>query len=180
VGGIMKLKKLIPNMLTISRLIVTPFIIYLGIKGNIKLLIIIAIFIALTDFLDGKLARRWNVTSSIGAKLDAIGDKVLAIGLLIVLVIRNHMFFYILLLELLISIFNIYAFKRTKIVESLLVGKIKTWIIFITIILGLLNIIFLNISILVDMFIVLTIIFQLISLVLYIRLYLSHKTKKKN
>jgi CDP-diacylglycerol--glycerol-3-phosphate 3-phosphatidyltransferase len=174
------LKKIIPNILTISRLIVTPLIIYLGIQGDIKLIIIIAIFIALTDFLDGKLARLWGVTSNIGAKLDTIGDKALAIGLLIVLVIRNHMFFYILLLEILISIFNIYAFYKTKIVESLLIGKIKTWVIFTTIILGLLNILFPTIKILVNFFITLTVIFQVISLILYIRNYFSHKTKKKN
>jgi CDP-diacylglycerol--glycerol-3-phosphate 3-phosphatidyltransferase len=175
-----KIKKVIPNILTISRLIVTPFIIYLGVNGDIKLLIGIAVFIALTDFLDGKLARRWGVTSNIGAKLDAIGDKVLAIGLLIVLVIRNHMFFYILLLEILLSIFNVYAFSKTKVVESLLIGKIKTWVIFITIIIGLLNILFPSLKILVNCFITLTVILQIVSLILYIRLYLSHKTKKKN
>ena len=71
-----KIKKYIPNFLTISRLLVTPLIIYLGIKNEIIPLIIIAIFIALTDFLDGKLARLWNVSSELGAKLDTIGDKV--------------------------------------------------------------------------------------------------------
>jgi CDP-diacylglycerol--glycerol-3-phosphate 3-phosphatidyltransferase len=171
-------KKIIPNLLTISRLVVTPLIIYLGIQGDIKPLVIIAIFIALTDFLDGKLARRWNVTSSIGAKLDAIGDKTLAVGLLIVLVVRNHMFFYILLLEILIALFNLYAFYKTKKVESLLIGKIKTWVIFSTIILGLLNIIFVNMSIIVDVCVILTVLFQIISLTEYVRSYL--KSKKKN
>ena len=149
-----RIKKCIPNILTVSRLIATPFIVYLGIKNEVVPLIIIAIFISLTDFLDGKLARLWNVSSEIGAKLDTIGDKALAIGLLIILVIDNHMFFYILVLEVIISIFNVYVFMKQHIVESLLVGKIKTWVIFITIILGLFNLLFPSLKIFVTIFIV--------------------------
>lgn len=174
-----RIKKYIPNILTVSRLIATPFIVYLGIKNEVVPLIIIAIFIALTDFLDGKLARLWNVSSEIGAKLDTIGDKTLAIGLLIILVINNHMFFYILVLEGLISIFNIYVFMKQHIVESLLVGKIKTWVIFITIILGLFNLLFPSLKIFVTIFIVLTVILQFVSLFSYISAYNKRKNEKK-
>ena len=47
------MKKYIPNILTLSRLLVTPLIIYLGLNNHIITLIIIAVFIALTDFFDG-------------------------------------------------------------------------------------------------------------------------------
>lgn len=175
-----KLKKYIPNILTISRLLVTPLIIFLGLKNQITLLIILAIFIALTDFLDGKLARLWGVSSEIGAKLDAIGDKVLAIGLLIILVVDNHMFFYVLVLEGIISLFNIYVFLKQYIVESLLIGKIKTWVIFITIILGLFNLLFPNLKVFVNLCVILTVILQFISLFNYIGAYNQRKRQKKN
>ncbi len=173
------LKKWIPNILTISRLVVTPFVIYLGLKNEITLLIILAIFVALTDYFDGKLARYWQVSSEFGAKLDAIGDKALAIGLLVILVVDNHMFFYVLVLESIISLFNIYVFMRQHVIESLLVGKIKTWVIFITIILGLFNLVFVNLKIFVNIFVILTVILQFISLFNYIGAYNKRKREKK-
>lgn len=175
----MKLKKWIPNILTISRIVLTPLVIILGIKKMIAPLIILATFIALTDFLDGKLARLWHVESAWGAKLDTIGDKALAIGLLIILVVDNHMFFYILLLETLIALFNIYVFIKQRVVESLLIGKIKTWVIFITIISGLFNILFPNLKVVVNIFVVLTVIMQFLSLFSYIGSYNKRKNQKK-
>jgi CDP-diacylglycerol--glycerol-3-phosphate 3-phosphatidyltransferase len=41
---------------------------------------------ALTDFADGYLARRWQITTTLGAFLDSVADKVLAVGSLLVLV----------------------------------------------------------------------------------------------
>ena len=129
------MKKYIPNILTLSRLLVTPLIIYLGLNNHLIILIVVAVFIALTDFFDGYLARKWQVTSDFGAKLDMIADKVLALGLLILLIMKNHLFLYVLILESIIAIVNVYIFFKIKYANSLLVGKFKTWIIFITIIL---------------------------------------------
>ncbi len=174
------MKKRIPNILTMSRLLVTPLIIYLGINSQFLALFFLAIFIAFTDFLDGKLARRWNVTSILGAKLDAIGDKCLAFALLAILIFDNHYFFYVLVLEGIISLFNIYVFYKSKIVCSLLIGKIKTWVIFITILLGYINILLPNVNIPVNLFVILTALFQIASLLQYINSYVVSKNQKKN
>lgn len=174
------MKKIIPDILTLSRLLVTPLIIYLGVNNQFLALVILAIFIALTDFLDGKLARMWNVTSELGAKLDAIGDKCLAFSLLAILIFDNHYFFYVLVLEGIIALFNIYTFYKSKIVTSLLIGKIKTWVIFVTIILGFINILLKNINIPVNLFVILTAIFQVASLIQYINAYIVNKNQKKN
>lgn len=174
------MKKIIPNILTISRLLVSPVIIYMGLKKQILPLIIIAIFIALTDFLDGRLARMWNASSILGAKLDAIGDKVLAFSLLAILIFENHYFFYVLLFEFLIALFNLYTFYKTKAFSSLLVGKIKTWVIFFAIILGFINMLLFNkINILVNLFVILTVILQFASLIEYINNYIVLKNQKK-
>lgn len=174
------MKKIIPDILTFSRILVTPLIIYLGVNNQFQALIILAIFIALTDFLDGKLARRWNVTSELGAKLDAIGDKCLAFSLLAILIFDNHYFFYVLVLESIIALFNIYTFYKCKTVTSLMIGKIKTWVIFITIILGFINILLKSINIPVTLFVILTAIFQVASLIQYINAYIVNKNQKKN
>ncbi len=173
------MKKIIPNILTVSRLLITPLVIYLGVNEKYISLIVIAALIALTDFLDGKLARKWNVTSKLGAKLDAIGDKCLAFSLLIILIVDNRLFFYVFVLECLIALFNIYVFYKIKIAESLLIGKIKTWFIFITILLGFLNMVLIHIKLPVNLFVVITGILQIASLIQYMEAYSKNKSQKK-
>ena len=176
----LNMKKNLPNILTLSRLLVTPLIIYLGLNNHFIILIIVAVFIALTDFFDGYLARKWQVTSEFGAKLDMIADKVLALGLLILLIMKNHLFLYVLILESIIAIVNIYIFFKSKYANSLLVGKLKTWFIFIAIILGFLNILFPNLTISINIFAYITMIIQIITLFSYIRFYFKRKKEKKD
>ncbi len=82
----------LPNVLTIGRIILIPFIvagIVLLSSGEPSFLgrptILIGLFIiaAFTDFLDGFLARRWNVVSDFGRMIDPIADKLLVAGCLI-------------------------------------------------------------------------------------------------
>jgi len=175
----MNIKKYIPNFLTILRILFTPIVIYLGITNHYKILIAIASIIAFTDAVDGFLARRWHVTSELGAKLDAIADKLLAIGLLIVLIIKNHAFFYVLILECSIGITNLFLYFKKRVSASLLVGKFKTWIIFITIILGFVGLVFPNFK--VDIFIYITVILQVITLISYVVFFLkTYQVKKKD
>lgn len=174
-----KCKKYIPNILTSSRILLTPLIVYLGLTNHIKILIAIASIVALTDCLDGILARKWHAESILGAKLDAISDKVLVIGLLIILIVRNHSFFYVLILECLIAVLNLYFYFRKGVANSLMIGKIKTWIVFITIIIGLFDIIFTHWNIPINYFVYFTVIWQICSLLSYIYNYIDSKFKKK-
>lgn len=76
----------IPNLLTFGRIVAIPFIIFLALAGDENLRwIALALYVvaALTDFLDGYLARKWNQTSPIGQMLDPIADKLLVGALLI-------------------------------------------------------------------------------------------------
>lgn len=96
----------LPNKLTISRIVMAIFImIFLMIpwsqfgvvfptfmvSGKIMIDVrylavgIIFLFAAVTDYLDGMFARRDNLTSDYGACLDAIADKLLVNGLLVIL-----------------------------------------------------------------------------------------------
>lgn len=175
-----KYKKIIPNILTSSRILLTPLIVYLGLTNHINILIGIAIIVALTDSLDGILARKWKVESEIGAKLDAIADKVLIIGLLIILIVRNYTFFYVLILECIIAFLNLYFYLKKGVANSLMIGKIKTWVVFITIIIGLMDIVFASWNVPIDYFIYFTVIWQICSLLSYIMNYIEMKSKKKN
>ena len=169
------MKKQIPNFLTSLRILFTPIVIYLGLTNHYWTLIIVVGMISFTDFLDGFLARKWKVTSELGAKLDTIADKMLAISLLILLVIKNHAYFYLLLLECVIACINLYFYFKKGVVASLLIGKIKTWAIFLTILFGFLAILFPWIPI--PIFILITFILQILTLCCY--LYYKGRTKEE-
>ena len=73
--------KQIPNFLTISRVFLTFVVVYLiFIKANIPSIIIIFAVAAITDWLDGQLARKFNWVSEFGRKADMIADRFLWVG----------------------------------------------------------------------------------------------------
>jgi cardiolipin synthase len=81
----------IPTILTWTRIVAIPLIVgvfYLGLAHEMQNLIATVMFVvfALTDWLDGYLARKLNQTSSFGAFLDPVADKFLVCASLLVLV----------------------------------------------------------------------------------------------
>jgi len=80
----------IPNLLAIARLILTPIAMALILgapesQGMRILATVVFVIAALTDFADGYLARRWQLTSTLGAFLDTVADKILVAGALLAL-----------------------------------------------------------------------------------------------
>ncbi|MEX0860919.1 MAG: CDP-alcohol phosphatidyltransferase family protein, partial [Cucumibacter sp.] len=76
----------LPNILTICRIAAIPAIVVLVVLGSTAALwIALALYIAaaVTDYIDGALARRMNLSSNLGRMLDPIADKML-VGALIV------------------------------------------------------------------------------------------------
>lgn len=73
----MGLKAQIPNVLSISRILVGPCMLLCPEMWRLPLLL----YVVFTDVFDGYLARRWNVTSHFGTIVDPIGDKGIAIVL---------------------------------------------------------------------------------------------------
>ncbi len=73
------MKKYIPDLLAIFRIASSPVILFLILadgssEGLMLIPAIIAFIAAWTDFFDGRLARKWNVSSKVGAFLDTIAD----------------------------------------------------------------------------------------------------------
>jgi CDP-diacylglycerol---glycerol-3-phosphate 3-phosphatidyltransferase len=79
----------IPNILTFLRIVLIPVFIllfYLPFRGSHVMAAIIFIFAAMTDWLDGYLARSLGQVSKLGSFLDPVADKLIVVTALILLV----------------------------------------------------------------------------------------------
>ena len=81
-------KKKIPNLLTISRIVLVPFFVVLLIDPTPRMSMLAAIIFvvaSLTDWLDGYLARLFNAKTVVGTLLDPLADKILVMAALVML-----------------------------------------------------------------------------------------------
>ncbi len=123
----------LPNRLTILRIILSFVFMFLLFSPGItaKALAFIAFSLAcLTDFLDGYIARKYNLITDFGKLLDPIADKILVLSAFLAFVqmgiIPAWMVVIIILRELLITGIRILAASKGKIVAASLAGKHKT------------------------------------------------------
>lgn len=160
-------KRQIPNILTASRLFSPIFIIPSALSGNLILTAIFTIMFALTDAFDGYLARKLNCSSEFGRRLDAITDKVFAGSLLIPITILYPLTLIIFILELVIAFINIDSQIENKDPKTNFIGKIKTCLLYPTIILAYLNTIVSINTIFLNSFILITVILQVLASIKY-------------
>lgn len=85
----------IPNILTLSRIAAAPLLILLLRDENYELAVILFILAGITDGLDGWIAKRFNFTSELGARLDPLADKTIIICAYIMLVILGELPFWL-------------------------------------------------------------------------------------
>ena len=71
------IKKQVPNVLTVFRILASLVFAFLILKNKIGSALLLFAFASISDFLDGYLARKWNVVSDLGKILDPIADKTL-------------------------------------------------------------------------------------------------------
>ena len=76
----------IPNFLTLIRLLLIPFYIYLFLIGNYITSGILFVIATSTDLLDGYIARKYSMETEIGKLLDPIADKLTVISILSMLI----------------------------------------------------------------------------------------------
>tara|TARA_Y100000589_G_C26951513_1_gene546679 strand:- start:113 stop:610 length:498 start_codon:yes stop_codon:yes gene_type:complete len=127
--------KNLPNLITSIRLIFTiPLIVFLE-TNNIFIVWILILFGGITDYLDGYFARKYKLKTKIGAILDPLADKVFIIIPFIWLCKYEVIPFWSLSI-LLIREFLISAFRgsRENGLPALKIGKFKTFLQFISLI----------------------------------------------
>ena len=69
----------VPNLLTLARLIAVPVFIVASFRGHYTLAFVLFVGAAVTDMLDGMIARRFNQRSRLGALFDPAADKTMMI-----------------------------------------------------------------------------------------------------
>jgi CDP-diacylglycerol---glycerol-3-phosphate 3-phosphatidyltransferase len=124
----------LPNILTLSRITVSPviFILLLYRPGRLMSFMSALVFAlaAMTDFLDGYLARRLNMITSLGKFLDPLADKILVGVALIMLIplerVQPLIVALIITRELLVTGLRVYAINENMIIETSRLAKYKT------------------------------------------------------
>ncbi|MBO5866867.1 MAG: CDP-alcohol phosphatidyltransferase family protein [Clostridia bacterium] len=148
----------LPNKLSILRIIMVPlFVVAYFVPSDWTVFVALGIFLlaAITDFLDGYIARKYNLVTTLGKLLDPIADKILVCAALFCMAASNplrnsigghplmgiafgenqltsgHIFFavsgaLILSRELLIDAVRLIAASKGNVVQANIYGKIKT------------------------------------------------------
>jgi CDP-diacylglycerol---glycerol-3-phosphate 3-phosphatidyltransferase len=130
-----------------TRILLTPVVMWLVLNGerNGAELAAAALFCvaAATDWVDGRLARRWGVTSKLGSFLDTTADKLLVSGVLIALVAAGRASTWIAALiigrELVVMALRGVIAAEGEVLAPSMLGKLKTSIQFLAIALAILR-----------------------------------------
>ena len=140
----------LPNRLTLLRVIMIPFfVVFLLWDGGETALfryISAAIFIvaSLTDMLDGKIARKYNLVTNFGKFMDPLADKLLVCSALICLIQLGQLPAWIVIViisrEFIISGFRLVASDNGVVIAASYWGKFKTTFQMIAVILMILDI----------------------------------------
>ena len=140
----------LPNKLTTLRVIMIPFFVFFLLWQNGEnrtfRMIALALFIiaSLTDLLDGKIARKYNLVTNFGKFMDPLADKLLVCSALICLIELNAlpawMIIIIISREFIISGFRLIASDNGVVIAASYWGKFKTTFQMVSVVLLILDI----------------------------------------
>ena len=166
----------LPNKLTVFRVILVPVFLVLlyvsAIPENNYLAAAIFIIASLTDMLDGKIARKYNLVTNFGKFMDPLADKLLVCSALIALAdldkIAGWIVIVIIAREFIISGFRLVASDNGVVIAAGWWGKVKTAVTMVTIILVVLELPYHGSHIVNTVLIYISLVLTIISLLDYI------------
>ena len=166
----------LPNKLTILRVMMIPFfvfslLVYDGTNQGLRYVAAVIFVVAsLTDLLDGKIARKYNLVTNFGKFMDPLADKLLVCSALICMVelkqLPAWMVIVIISREFIISGFRLVASDKGVVIAASYWGKWKTTFQMIGVVLLILNIE--KLSVVTTIVIWIALILTVISLIDYI------------
>ncbi len=122
----------LPNILTMIRLLCLPVMIFFLVQHSYDYALIAFCFAALSDFFDGFIARKFNLTSKLGAFLDPIADKLFVLSTFIYFLMEEMIPLWFLLIIIFRDVGQFVGFMRLRMKKitfdpsSHLTGKLST------------------------------------------------------
>lgn len=133
--------KHLPNILTICRFILIPFIIFGLLTGHFFLAFILFSISAITDIADGYIARKFNYITNFGKLADPLADKLTQLSILVTLsiykIIPITIFIIFFIKDLILILASFILYKKNIIMYSKWYGKAATCLLYISIVLSL-------------------------------------------
>ena len=123
----------IPNLITISRFFLLLIFSHFILEKDYKISIFFLFLIALSDWLDGFLARRFNQETNLGKTLDPLIDKIFIISSFIILSKQGLLPTWLVFLVIgrdffiILGIFFLIVKKEVKIISPTYLGKLTLW-----------------------------------------------------
>ncbi len=75
----------LPNIITLGRILLVPVVVWAIGAGQMRIAFVLFVVAGISDAIDGYLAKRFNMTSEIGALLDPLADKALLVSIYVAL-----------------------------------------------------------------------------------------------
>ena len=123
----------ISNKLSIARVILIPFVVialYINSPASRIIGLVFYLVAALTDFLDGAIARKYNLVTNFGKFIDPVADKLLVLSTMCMFVALNelpaYLFIIILCRELAVDGLRLVASTQNVVIAASNYGKYKT------------------------------------------------------
>tara|TARA_X000000950_G_C13884002_1_gene648092 strand:+ start:1991 stop:2545 length:555 start_codon:yes stop_codon:yes gene_type:complete len=91
------------NLITITRIILAPIILFFLVLGDYLLCTLLFILAGVSDYLDGYLARKFNAESQLGEILDPIADKILVVFILFGLTVNLNSYLLAIMSSFIVS-----------------------------------------------------------------------------
>ncbi len=136
----------LPNRLTLLRVLLIPVcLVFLAIPAPFCQVMAVAVFIvaALTDMMDGYLARKHNIVTNFGKFLDPVADKLLVLSVMIALCGQGRFPAWacviVLFRELAVDGLRLVAMEQGRVIAAGPLGKLKTTVQIITLVVYLLK-----------------------------------------
>ncbi|MCQ2434975.1 MAG: CDP-diacylglycerol--glycerol-3-phosphate 3-phosphatidyltransferase [Oscillospiraceae bacterium] len=121
------------NKLTIARVLMVPLFVllfYLQFPGHYLLSMLVFIAASITDAVDGKMARKYNLITDFGKFLDPLADKVLVITAMACLLQQRYLniipFLLIIAREFMVDALRLVVAGKGTVVPAGFAGKLKT------------------------------------------------------
>lgn len=120
----------LPNKLTMLRIILVPVVMALLLSGHNLIATVVFAVASITDFLDGYLARKYNLVSSFGKIMDPLADKLLVFSVLVCFIqlgaISAWVPMIIISREFFVTCMRVVAVSKGKVIAASWWGKVKT------------------------------------------------------